>query len=151
MTMPFAVRADDSSMRLALHGKSSGGSVSALLLPMLDEIFLLVNQSEDRLSTEIGAGWCYLDSWLQLRVEFPKAIKKENCTKFVIIKWATGDNVGIKSIDLVSSLTYRNAQVEANFESLIEEHHLVVNAKILIALAKGLKIEKEVWRWETAL
>jgi hypothetical protein len=54
--------------------------------------------------------------------------------------------VGIKSIDLVSSLTYRNAQVEANFESLIKEHHLVVNAKILIALAKGLKIEKEVWR-----
>jgi hypothetical protein len=59
--------------------------------------------------------------------------------KLVIIERATGDNAGMKCVDLVSGLTQRDARTEANFESLIKEHHLVVDAKILMALAKGIE------------
>jgi hypothetical protein len=74
-----------------------------------------------------------------LRIEFPEAIKQENRAKLVIIERTTGDNAGMKGVDLVSGLTQRDPRTEANLEGLIEEHNLVVNAKILVALAKCIE------------
>jgi hypothetical protein len=43
MSTSLAVGANDPGARLALSGEGSGGSVSALLFPMPDEVFFLVN------------------------------------------------------------------------------------------------------------